>query len=92
MDDLKKIVWLASYPKSGNTWFRIFLSNILESSSSIKSINQLNRTMNASSRTLIDKYSGVSSANLTELETEKLRPLVYRTMAEQSDDLISESS
>ena len=25
---MKNIVWLASYPKSGNTWFRIFLSNL----------------------------------------------------------------
>ena len=21
------IIWLASFPKSGNTWFRIFLAN-----------------------------------------------------------------
>ena len=26
------IVWLASYPKSGNTWIRIFLSTLLYSS------------------------------------------------------------
>ena len=25
------IVWLASYPKSGNTWVRIFLSTLLYS-------------------------------------------------------------
>jgi hypothetical protein len=24
-----KIVWLASYPKSGNTWLRAFLHNLL---------------------------------------------------------------
>ena len=24
-----KIVWLASYPKSGNTWLRAFLHNFL---------------------------------------------------------------
>ena len=24
---MKNIVWLASYPKSGNTWFRMFLAN-----------------------------------------------------------------
>ena len=23
------IIWLASYPKSGNTWFRVFLTNLL---------------------------------------------------------------
>jgi hypothetical protein len=25
----KKIIWLASYPKSGNTWFRAFLTALL---------------------------------------------------------------
>ena len=24
-----KIIWLASYPKSGNTWLRAFLHNLL---------------------------------------------------------------
>ena len=23
------IIWLASYPKSGNTWVRLFLDNLL---------------------------------------------------------------
>ncbi len=27
--DLKKIVWLASYPKSGNTWMRMFLQSYM---------------------------------------------------------------
>lgn len=26
----KRLIWLASYPKSGNTWFRIFLGNLLK--------------------------------------------------------------
>lgn len=86
--DLKRIIWLASYPKSGNTFFRIFLDNILDSSDTFRSINQLSRTIGASSRTLIDNFSGVSSANLTEAEIEELRPKVYRSLVEQSDDLL----
>ena len=27
--DLQKAVWIASYPKSGNTWVRVFLHNLL---------------------------------------------------------------
>lgn len=27
--DLRKIIWIASYPKSGNTWVRAFLANYL---------------------------------------------------------------
>lgn len=37
------IVWLASYPKSGNTWTRIFLANYLANSQQPVPINQVNR-------------------------------------------------
>lgn len=86
--DHKNIIWLASYPKSGNTWFRIFLDNILNSSSSSRNINQLSNSGAASSRTLIDNYSGVSSANLTQQEIEELRPEVYKSLAEHSKNPI----
>ena len=29
------IIWLASYPKSGNTWVRIFLSSLIASTDNI---------------------------------------------------------
>lgn len=86
--DLQKIIWLASYPKSGNTWFRVFLDNILTDSDTCIGINQLNNTMIASSRNFLDTFSGVSSANLTEFEIEELRPKVYTTAAEQSENMI----
>lgn len=85
--DKKKIVWLASYPKSGNTWFRVFLENALAPPGISKGINQLEISKMASSRFLIDHLLGVSSSELTNYETEELRPKVYRRLAEQSDDL-----
>ena len=39
----KSIVWLASYPKSGNTWTRIFLANYLYNSQKPVPINQVHR-------------------------------------------------
>ncbi|WP_297371417.1 sulfotransferase domain-containing protein [Acidocella sp.] len=36
-----KIVWLASYPKSGNTWLRVFLHNYITQPDSPHSINRL---------------------------------------------------
>lgn len=39
----KSIVWLASYPKSGNTWMRIFLANYLANTEKPLSINQVHR-------------------------------------------------
>lgn len=39
----KTIVWLASYPKSGNTWTRIFLANYLVNPAGPVPINQVRR-------------------------------------------------
>jgi len=39
----KNIVWLASYPKSGNTWTRIFLANYLFNRTTPMPINQVHR-------------------------------------------------
>lgn len=39
----KSIVWLASYPKSGNTWTRIFLANYLSNAKEPVPINEVHR-------------------------------------------------
>ncbi|MEO1378906.1 MAG: sulfotransferase domain-containing protein [Pseudomonadota bacterium] len=39
----KSIVWLASYPKSGNTWTRVFLANYFLNTKEPLSINQVHR-------------------------------------------------
>ncbi len=39
----KSIIWLASYPKSGNTWMRIFLANYLMNAPEPIPINQVHR-------------------------------------------------
>ncbi len=37
------IIWLASYPKSGNTWMRVFLHNLLINPAEPVSINSATR-------------------------------------------------
>ncbi len=39
----KSIIWLASYPKSGNTWVRIFLGNYLLNPETPMPINRINQ-------------------------------------------------
>ena len=39
----KSIVWLASYPKSGNTWLRVFLANYLVNAKEPLSINMVHK-------------------------------------------------
>ena len=86
MADNKKIIWLASYPKSGNTWFRIFLSNLFSSKDEPADINDLQDTTIASNRQLFDDTTGLSSADLTMPEIEKLRPFVYESIAERAEN------
>ncbi|NJK85140.1 MAG: sulfotransferase domain-containing protein [Bacteroidales bacterium] len=85
---MSKIVWLASYPKSGNTWFRVFLTNLLEDGDQPADINNLYPTTIASSRSLFDEATGVPSSDLSSDEIEKLRPDVYRYMAETGTETI----
>lgn len=88
MDDLKKIVWLASYPKSGNTWFRVFLSNLLSKENHPADINNLYATPIASNRELFDEATGLSSSDLIPEEIDNLRPGVYEFAARNSTELL----
>lgn len=81
----KNIIWLASYPKSGNTWFRVFLNNLLSDSEEPININQLYLSPIASSRSIIDDYLGALSSDLTDDEIECLRPKVYRMISNESE-------
>jgi hypothetical protein len=71
------IYWLASYPKSGNTWFRTFLRNLLEDGEAPVDINSLHTGHIASSREWLDEVLGFDTADLTDEEVDMLRPGVY---------------
>jgi hypothetical protein len=88
MIEPEKIVWLASYPKSGNTWFRVFLSNLLDDRDKPADINQLYNTPIASSRDIFDEATGIPSSELTKDEITRLRPEVYKYIALQSQDIL----
>lgn len=88
MNGEKNIVWLASYPKSGNTWFRVFLTNLLGDADQPADINNLYPTTIASSRSLFDEATGVPSSDLTQDEIEMLRPQVYQYMSEITKETI----
>lgn len=79
-----KIIWLASYPKSGNTWLRTFFANLLSGSAMPVDINDLKISSIASNRTIFDEYSGISSSDLSLEEIERLRPYVYEEISQNS--------
>ncbi len=72
------IFWLSSYPKSGNTWFRIFLANLLHGGDGPVNINRLEGVEGiAACRETFDDITGLASSDLTPGEIEGLRPEVY---------------
>ena len=78
---MDKIFWLASYPKSGNTWVRAFISNYLNEQNEPADINHLDGGPIASDRELFDRWAGVESSDLPLEDIDCLRPDVYREMA-----------
>ena len=82
------IIWLASYPKSGNTWFRVFLSNLLGEPDKPADINDLHRTPIASARGIFDDAVGIEASDLTADEIDRLRPAVYEQLAADADETL----
>lgn len=78
------ITWLASYPKSGNTWLRIFLTNYLHDGSAPADINDLDGGPIASARAWFDEWAGIEASLLTDDLIDQLRPEVYRCMLRES--------
>lgn len=72
---MSRTVWLASYPKSGNTWFRVFLANLLFPAQAPVDLNRLPlQTPISTSRSHFDDLLGIPSALLSADEVERLRP------------------
>lgn len=82
------IIWLASYPKSGNTWFRVFLANLRGERETPADINALETDGIASGRSLFDEMVGISAADLREEEIERLRPQVYEHLAAEAEETL----
>ena len=83
----KGLFWLASYPKSGNTWFRIVLANLLNTSTNPIDLNQINTGAIASGRDWIDEALGFDSACLDHDELDQLRPAIYKWHSEQCNQV-----
>lgn len=80
MENLKKFIWLVSYPKSGNTWVRLFLE-ALQNDGAIESLKISSTQGIASSRAIIEDYLGVETSDLPDVEIQKLRPQVFKLWA-----------
>lgn len=76
--DARSNVWLASYPKSGNTWMRIALTSLRNGGSAVD-LNTLSNGIGSflASRRRLDMALDVDSSDLSPDEVMRLRPKVY---------------
>jgi len=80
------IVWLASYPKSGNTWFRVFLANLAAGEKGPADINDLDeRGGIASSRLEFEAVTLLDSRLLSHEDIDCLRPAFHDHLASRAD-------
>ncbi|MFT5964462.1 MAG: hypothetical protein ACI9L6_001200 [Flavobacterium sp.] len=82
----KNIVWLVSYPKSGNTWFRMFLANYLKDKADPVSLEEIERTPMASSAISFEESCGLSPSELSADEIDLYRPDVYRFLSQNEEN------
>jgi Sulfotransferase domain len=84
-----KIVWLASYPKSGNTWLRAFLHNYIAEPEKPYSINRLiDFSVSESNALFYQKYDARPASAYAIAEVQRMRPLVHRDFTELHPDLV----
>lgn len=79
------IVWLASYPKSGNTWLRAFLANLLANRADPLRPNEIRDFTDSEARA--DRFSELAGRPNTELsiaELSALRPQVHASIAQRA--------
>ena len=77
------IIWLASYPKSGNTWLRAFLANYFLNPSEPLPVNDLYKFCYGDGFLfLYEEAAGKPKEELTEDELRQLRPQMHRFIAD----------
>ena len=83
------ILWLASYPKSGNTWTRAFLANLFLNPPEPVDINKLSNLAFAEYR--LEFYEQIARKPRTEISDEELnqlRPRVQQLIAASSPNTV----
>ena len=79
------IVWLASYPKSGNTWLRAFLANLVANRPDPVPLDELPRyAEDEANPDLFAALAGQPSSTLDIDQIAALRPQVHAVIAERT--------
>ena len=83
------IIWLASYPKSGNTWIRAFLHNLLLNQKEPVSINHVTRfCLGEAAAVHFNQLDRRPLSQLTDQEVARLRPKVHELLTRAYPDSV----
>ena len=78
-----KIIWLASYPKSGNTWVRAFLANYISNTKKPFPINELgNFTLDDMRMAFYEKAANKPASKFDTFDPIRLRPMAQRALSD----------
>jgi hypothetical protein len=82
-----KIIWLASYPKSGNTWLRAFLHNLLRDPKETYDLNKMtDYSMGDGIGEFYQKYLRKPVKEMTDEDIAILRPKVQAFLTTRTPD------
>ncbi len=87
----KGIVWIASYPKSGNTWMRVYLYHLMRIMNGVpradNDLHALDKSSVYEARLvgLFEQMLGKPLTAATRAETAVIRPQVHAAIAERSE-------
>jgi len=82
LNDKQGLTWLASYPKSGNTWVRVFLTCLFSEHPEELDINHLPLGRIASDRRWVEQGLGIDISEFNQDEIDALRPIAYQQIAD----------
>ena len=84
-----QIVWLSSYPKSGNTWTRVFLHNLLLNPDKPTRINTIDAFCLGEHRAVYyNQFDPRPLTTLTDKEVAELRPKVHHMLTRAFPDSV----
>jgi hypothetical protein len=84
-----QLVWIASYPKSGNTWVRAFLHNYIRQTETPYDINRLTDLTAADiNAERYHRYDPRPASNYTIADVQRMRRLVHRDLTALDSTLV----